>query len=232
MVWVFLAALLVPLFAGYCFLRIYSILPGLPVALSSGLVLVLVSVGLVVWMLLRFIRSYHNCLLGYKGERAVGEHLNLLHGEACRVFHDMPAQVGRKKFNLDHIVVGPTGVWLIETKPRRKGRARPGYKDHQVTYTGKVLDYPWGEEAFGLEQARYEAQWLSDFIFERTGMRLPVKAVLALPGWFVVQKGRGDVFVLSPKTLPGLIRTAREELEAGTVDLISRQLDLVCRVAD
>ena len=97
-----------------------------------------------IWKKLSESRNY---LLGYLGERAVAEELTPLGREGYRIYHDVPAGSGNRKFNLDHVVVGPTGVSAIETKTRRKGRARPGFKDHEVTFDGQKLIWQWGEIA-------------------------------------------------------------------------------------
>jgi hypothetical protein len=59
---------------------------------------------------------------GAAAERSVGETLNLLRREGFIVMHDVE-QSGEG--NIDHIVSGPTGVYLIETKAR-------GYQDVQL----------------------------------------------------------------------------------------------------
>ena len=52
---------------------------------------------------------------GATAERSVGETLNLLRDEGYTVLHDVE-QAGEG--NIDHIVSGPNGVYLIETKAR------------------------------------------------------------------------------------------------------------------
>jgi hypothetical protein len=71
-------------------------------------------------LLFRFLHRRRNDLLGYLGERAVAEYLEPLRAEGFRVFHDVPAEGRRKSFNIDHVLIGPTGVSVIETKTRRK----------------------------------------------------------------------------------------------------------------
>src|SRR5664280_1280166 len=102
------------------------------------------------------------------------------------VFHDVPAEAAKQKFNIDHVAVGPGGVWAIETKTRSKGNARPGRKDNEVTFNGSVLAWPWGEDSYGPEQAKNNAEWLKDWLNKRTGLNIDVRAALALPGWCVV----------------------------------------------
>ena len=181
------------------------------------------------WVL-RDLDRYRAYRLGYFGERVVGEKLNELVAQGYAVFHDVPGQGQRKPFNLDHVAVGPTGVALIETKTRRKGRARPGYKDHEVTYDGQQLIWPWGEDRHGLEQARWEADWLRQWIFDRTGIDMPVKPILALPGWYVHMGARKPVDVVNHEWVCGAVRGDKVRLlGAEQIDLIARQLDTLCR---
>lgn len=51
---------------------------------------------------------------GAAGEAAVGARLDGLASESIRVFHDR--RIPRSRANIDHIVVTPGGVWVIDTK--------------------------------------------------------------------------------------------------------------------
>ena len=53
---------------------------------------------------------------GARAEASVGEELNTLRSEAFVVMHDIKP---RGEGNIDHVVSGPTGVFLVETKERR-----------------------------------------------------------------------------------------------------------------
>ena len=72
--------------------------------------------------------------LGYFGERYVAEQLDSLKESGWKIFHDVPGEAHGKKFNVDHVAVGPGGVFVIETKTRRKGAARLGHKDNVVYF--------------------------------------------------------------------------------------------------
>ncbi len=202
------------------------LLPGLLVV-GSVTVPVLFLAGR--WALRKFLR-YRNDRLGYLGERAVGEALAPLTASGYRVFHDLPAEAGGKKFNVDHVVVGPTGLFAIETKTRRKGRARAGFEAHKVAYDGHQLIWPWAEDSFGLQNAEARARWLSEWLCKMTGLKLAAKPVLVLPGWYVVSKGTGPVTVLNHKQLHGsIMRDSREALAPEEINLIARQLEERCR---
>jgi hypothetical protein len=181
------------------------------------------------WAVRRLLRN-RNDSLGYLGERVVGEALLPLHGHGYRVFHDVPMEVKKKKFNVDHVAIGPQGIFAIETKTRRKGRARPGFEAHKVAYDGKQLIWPWTEDTFGLEQSDSRARALGDWLNKMTGLNLNPQPVLVLPGWFVVPKGLGPIVVVNHKQVVGAItRETRRVLTDQQIDLISRQLDVVCR---
>jgi hypothetical protein len=223
---------LIPLFAAVGLAQVVLKLPrsfqvaGLAVVGLITLAGIAVSAGI----LYRRLTRWRSDFLGYLGERTVGEHLEPLLAQSYRIFHDVPADGAKADFNLDHVVVGLTGVALIETKTRRKGRARPGFKDHVVVFDGSQLIWPWGEDRHGLEQALAEADWLAKWIFQRTGLKVAVKPILTLPGWWVEQKARGPVTVVNSKSLPSAIRgNGAAALSSEQVDLIARQLDTLCR---
>lgn len=198
--------------------------------------------------LVALIDHRRNLRLGYFGERIVAEHLESLKTSGYRVFHDVPAgdpttaSAGSASVsgNLDHVVVGPTGIFAIETKTRRKGRARVGFMAHEIIHDGQTLAYPWGEDRHGLDQAQHHAEWLARFIEGQLGHAVPVHAVLVFPGWQIIRKGRGLVHVASPRELPALVANPTpppQELsgfrpplpDAAKLDLIARELEARCR---
>jgi hypothetical protein len=49
---------------------------------------------------------------GIEGEKAVGQFLERLREQRYQVFHDLVGD----GFNVDHVLIGPAGVFTIETK--------------------------------------------------------------------------------------------------------------------
>jgi len=178
---------------------------------------------------LRGLMRYRDDRLGYLGERYVGECLEPLKEHGWHVFHDVPCETDRKKFNIDHVAVGPGGVWAIETKTRRKGRARPGFEPQKVFYDGKQLIWPWGEDPYGPDQAIDNADWLQKWLSKKTGIKTKVWPVLALPGWYVVDKAGAALRVVRPEWLSEDLPKVGTLLTADQIDLITRQLDERCR---
>jgi Nuclease-related domain len=156
---------------------------------ALALIVLVASAAFAVLALLRFLNRRRDDLLGYLGERAVAEHLEALRESGFRIFHDVPCEGRKANFNIDHVVVGSTGVAAIEVETRRKKKGRPGFEEHVVTYDGQRLIWPWGEDRCGIDQLQSEADWLRKFIYDRTGLRVDPKPILALPGWWVTERG-------------------------------------------
>lgn len=193
-------------------------------------VLFIASTVSVMIVLLRVLNRRRDDLLGYLGERAVAEQLDSLRLGGFRVFHDVPCEGRKKNFNIDHVVVGPTGVAAIEVKTRRKKKGRPGFEEHVVTYDGQRLIWPWGEDRYGIDQLLAESDWLRKFIYDRTGLRVDPKPILALPGWYVTERVVGAFRVSNDKLLPAIVQEWKPQpLTPEQIDLISRQLDERCR---
>lgn len=225
-------AAMLPLLAGCLMLFLAAGLPkeGSLFSLIAACLIFCASLIITGRWFTRHLHRRRDDLLGYLGERAVAEHLEPLVGRGYRIFHDVPVEGRVRPFNLDHVVVGPTGVVIVETKTRRKRPARAGYPEHVVTYDGRQLIWPWGEDRWGLDQVQAEIDWLCKWIEQRTALRLPVKPILAIPGWYVEERALGSVRVTNPKRLPRIIAQWNpQHLTAEQIDLISRQLDERCR---
>lgn len=70
--------------------------------------------------------------LGRDGEMAVGQYLDLLRENGAKVYHDVPGE----GFNLDHVVITKSGIYVIETKTFSK----PEKGNPTITFDGeKVL---------------------------------------------------------------------------------------------
>jgi hypothetical protein len=212
--------------------------------LPSGLVLFLsipalcYAFAVVQWRKLCRLRDeLRNYQLGFDGERYVGTELNQLMSRGYRVYHDfvfdMKAGGDKTTFNIDHIAVGPEGVFAIETKTRRKpkGSRVEGQEPHEVIYTGTALKFPSGFEDRGsIAQALRNAGDLSKWLTGSSATRTSVGAVVAIPGWMVDRTGKGAVSVLSARgiasVIPGL---GNVRLSQKQVNQIADRIESHCR---
>ena len=201
-------------------------------AFILGLLAMLTTYSISGWRISRIWKRRQNCYLGWYGERYVAEWLEPAKLQGWRVFHDVPFESEGKKFNIDHIAVGLSGVVAVETKTRRKGNARQGRKDSQIFFNGRTLDWPWGEDTLGLDQAERNARWLTDWIHAEIGEHVHVSPVLALPGWWLeitsAQESRAGQ-VVNPKWLPDFLAKKGPIITQKQADLIARRLEFHCR---
>jgi len=177
--------------------------------------------------LLKRLSERSNYKLGFDGERYVAEELSRLMGLNFEIYHDVPFD----GFNIDHVLVGSAGVFVVETKTRRKPVDESGNKEYRVQFDGKFLQWPWGSDNYGIEQAANNARTLSKWLCGAVGENVGVTAILTLPGWMVDRKAPFDgVYVLNPKEIYQVCSSARANLSDQLVRRICHQLYQKCRV--
>lgn len=164
-------------------------------------------------------------LIGLDAESAVGQELNFLMRQKFWVFHDFPAE----KFNIDHVVIGKSGVFAVETKGRSKPSKSNGKAE--VFYDGRSLRFPDWEERKPLEQTLRQAKWLEDWLSKAVGEQIDVKPVLALPGWFINNKSNGGVPVINGKNSESFfsIKKEAEALSETLQQRVAHQIEQRCR---
>src|SRR5436189_80749 len=79
-------------------------------------------------------------------------------------------------FNIDHVIVGPGGVFAIETK-YRSGRGQITFRSTEGLFVGERL-----EEKNCLKQARASAAAVRDLIQESCGRRVWVTPIVVFVG--------------------------------------------------
>ncbi|HEV2695538.1 MAG TPA: nuclease-related domain-containing protein [Verrucomicrobiae bacterium] len=179
------------------------------------------------WAFLTF-KKAQNMKLGLRGEQAVAESLNEAASSGFRAFHDLQTdQVG----NIDHVAVGTRGVFLIESKARRKRGGNKGQAAHEVLYDGECLQFPHHRDTETIDQAKRNAVWLSNYLREATGDPVEVFPLVVLPGWFVKTVARGSlrVNVMAANYLPGYLSRESEKIQADKMRRILFALDKKCR---
>lgn len=119
---------------------------------------------------------------GLLAERVTGMQLNRLVAQNCLVLHDLPGE----GFNIDHVVVAPRGVYVVETKSFRKPKDAKQDKSYRVTFEGGILRFPDFAEKDAVAQAERYAGWLTG-ILRQAQFDASVIPALALPGWLVDQ---------------------------------------------
>lgn len=188
----------------------------------------LLSTGLVMlycFLLMRDYQRIRRLKLGLACELAVGQELErLIRPEAHPyfVFHDIPSET----FTIDHVVLTPYGVFVIETRARTHPLDASGEPRRTVAVERERLRFPGWSERQPMRKTRQAALWLRHWLARECGAEVPVRGVLVLPDWDIdTQHAPGDLIVVSGEGLAKLLTEARlGELDDPTHDRIARAL--------
>ena len=164
--------------------------------------------------------------LGLDAELAVGRELNHLMLDGFHVYHDFP----EGKYNIDHIVVGPSGMFAVETKGKSKPDKGRGSDDAKVIYDGQKLIFPDNKtNTEFISQAKKQAASLSKWLSSAIGEPVTAKPVLALPGWFVERKKTDFTILFGYKENYLKALSGKEILPETLIRRIVHQVERKCR---
>jgi hypothetical protein len=143
---------------------------------------------------------------GAEGEEAVGPRLERLAKDGWRVLHSVP--VGDHDADIDHVLVGPGGVYTINTKFHPGKRIWVGA--NSVRINGQSVPY--------LRKSRHEATRASRLVSRAAGRPIAVRAVLVLLTGSVIpnitiKEQPADVLVLNRMDIPRTFRRSRRCLD-------------------
>jgi hypothetical protein len=176
------------------------------------------------WRVWRVIPKLRELKLARDGELAVGQFLEELRSHGYRVFHDLVGE----SFNVDHVIIGPAGIFTIETKTWSKPVKGPA----EINFDGKSI------KRNGLEpdrnpviQARAQASWIRNLLDESFGSSPYVKPVVLFPGWYVVNERQSfdGVWVLEPKAFKKFVVKEPIRVSESDVNLLAHHLSLHIR---
>ncbi len=164
---------------------------------------------------------------GRDGEKAVGQYLESLRSEGYQVLHDL---IGAG-FNVDHVLIGPAGVFTIETKTiskPAKGKAEITYDCKNVTIDGFTPDRD------PITQGKTQAHWLQGVLEECVGKRFKVQSIVVYPGWFIrriPENAKCEVLVLNPRILPDFLEKSFHKLSPDEIRQINSHLSRYIRTS-
>lgn len=179
--------------------------------------------------MLSLLDARRKLLLGMEGELAVGEELNQLMLEGCRVFHDVPTDYG----NIDHVVISLSGVYAVNTKMVSKNVDQNGGVDVVADHSRNVIRFPGFEYQIDTDAFETESRWLSQFLSSAVGQQIKVESMLALPGWFIKNRiSRGPVYVFNPINPRKFFIHNRQVISGPLQQQIAHQLEQRCRTVE
>ena len=182
-----------------------------------------VPIGYFVLKTYKLVLLRNKLRVGLECEIAVGQDLLQLLRHDFRIFHDFPAE----QFNIDHIAIGPSGVFAIETKGRAKF-VKKEKENWKVEFSEQKLKFPGWMETAPLDQARRQAHWLKNWIQQSTGENISVVPVLALPGWYIRMKEKSDVRIYNGRNCLFMSK-GNTVLSDKQIQSISFQVERMCK---
>jgi hypothetical protein len=154
---------------------------------------------------------------GERGELHVAEVLEELRMDGYQPIHD----IVRDGFNVDHVLVGPGGIFAIETK-YRSGKGEITFRNSEGVFVGDRL-----EEKDCLKQALGSTAAIGELIHENCGKREWVNAIVVFVGdWKIRNEWHDtDVRVFTPGGLLHYVRKQQPRLTRREIELIASHLE-------
>ena len=150
---------------------------------------------------------------GAEGEERVGARLDQLSSDCIRVLHDR--RIPGTRANVDHIVVTPSGVWVIDTK-RYVGKAPEKRVEGGLIRPRVELLWARGDKTKLVDSVRWQMRHI-----EEAAGRVPMRGALCFVdaewGLFASPFAVNDVLVTWPKDLVKRIAAGVD----GEVDVAS-----------
>jgi hypothetical protein len=143
-------------------------------------------------------------LRGAAGERATAEILDRLPNRKWAVMHDLA--IPGHRANIDHLVLGPTGAWVVDSKTARAG-VRTGWRSVRI-----------GDRKLDSNPTRWEAAVVSD----QLGVPVRPLIVLHAPGLRPRGGRAGRVRVVPAESLLKTLRKGRRRLNSRQVSALVR----------
>jgi hypothetical protein len=160
--------------------------------------------------------------VGAEGERSTAAHLEPLRDEGFVVLHDR--KVAGSGGNLDHLAIGPSGLWAIETKSLAG----------KVVIRGDVLRIGGHRRDKIIEQVKQEATIVQVVLGEsltRLGLRVTPVICLHRGELPFFNKTVRGVRLTSGRQIVRLLREGNSRLSAEQVVALAREADRLLRPA-
>lgn len=187
----------------------------LPLNFWLGFAIIVTGIAAIAY--LRLIPRARRLVRGEKGELRVADVLDDLRPFGYRAFHDLV----RDGFNIDHVVVGPAGVFAVETK-FRSGQGEITFRNGEGLFVG---GFP--EERDSLRQARANAAEVNRIIKENCNFDEWVWPLVVFVGeWRVRNEWQTtDARVFTTDKLVRHIVNQQPRLRQNEIKLIASHLE-------
>ncbi len=169
------------LFVGYPDWQLYVVLA-----------LLVAAALFVLYRLIRTFISWHEVRFLRDANIAVGHQLQRLASAQGFAFHDVPTANGY----IDHVLVGPSGVYAINVVARRH------LKKGAVVLNGNNLHFSNYKTTLSIVNIIGTAKRLEKEFCKIAGKNIRVRSVIAVPGWHIQDQTGNEHLLVNERTLP------------------------------
>ena len=121
---------------------------------------------------------------------------------------------------IDHVLVGSTGIYLIDVVARRPGR------DNYVRLVNDHLTFASSKTTLSIVNSYTKAKQLSRELRGIVGHPVRVRTVVAVPGWEIASQASDEVLLINEHSV-GMMRgwkDERDHLSGDDVEIIQNHL--------
>lgn len=189
-------------------------IPPMPVLYTAIAVAVSIFAG---FRIAKAIPELRRLNLGIRGERSVGQ---FLQRDVTRLGYEVFHDICENGCNIDHVAIGPGGVFAIETKTHSMpaGKCEVRFDGKQVRVDGNIPDRD------PIAQANACAASLRRILKDYSGMDVKPRPVVLFPGRFVVEGNTTNIWVLNEPRFAGYLRNEPQKLSQDQVNLLAASL--------
>jgi hypothetical protein len=198
------------LFIGYPAWQLYLLLLALAGAIAFGIYRLVRVVS--AWREIRFLRDA-NIAVGHSLQRIASNH--------GRVYHDVVTSAGV----VDHVILGPSGVYAINVVARR------GPKQGTVKMDADGLRFSNRHGTVSVSDIATKTTRLEQDFRQLLRDSIRLRSVIAVPGWQVEMQNGDGCLVVNERTLPMLRgwKSEADYLMDEDVDALQAYLTTNCR---
>ncbi|MBT8082138.1 MAG: NERD domain-containing protein [Gammaproteobacteria bacterium] len=173
------------------------------------------------WRLGRTILARHEVKFMRDANIAIGHQLQQIAAGSSRVFHDVATSAGV----VDHVVVGPRGIYGINVVARRaRKRGSAFLQGNELTFSQRYGVVPLANIA--ASTARLEKE-----ISRLLGCKVRVRSVIAAPGWDIGEQASENHLLVNERTISMMRgwRDSSDHLMNEDVQSLCDELTARCR---
>jgi hypothetical protein len=158
----------------------------------------------------------------FAGIQMVAQEINRLSVAGYHVYHDFPS--GR--FHIDHVVVGPTGVFAVRSRiPSCLDRVARD-KPHPISAAGEILTTKKATDTTTIRTTVFHAAWLANWLLTAAGDAVRVQPLLTLPGYRFEFADNPEIVAVDPTRIVSTVRANRaSHLGIETIQRLRNEIE-------